>query len=162
MLNDIGQSVMISDIREYYKLVDLFSQFKIKKLRLVMGVPSLINILDKRFYSNLKGGILEAMGKLFPNNIKLYIYPTLNASGEKLITSKNIIQDEDTRNLYEYLLKSKYIIDIKSNLSDQLRLKSYEVLKLIENGDPEWEKYVPMVVAKSIKEKKLFGLKISD
>jgi len=162
MLNDIGQSVMISDIREYYKLVDLFSQFKIKKLRLVMGVPSLINILDKRFYSNLKGGILEAMGKLFPNNIKLYIYPTLNASGEKLITSKNIIQEEDTRNLYEYLQKSKYIIDIKSNLSDQLRLKSYEVLKLIENGDPAWEKYVPMVVAKSIKEKKLFGLKISD
>jgi len=39
----------------------------------------------------------------------------------------------------------------------QLRVKSYEVLKVNEKGDSNWEKFVPMVVAKSIKEKGLFG-----
>lgn len=157
MLNDIGQSVMISDVKEYYKLVDLFSQFKIKKLRLVMGVPSLISIFDKTYYTDLNGGILEAMGKLFPTNIKLYIYPTLDSKHEKLITSKDVIPKDATQYLFEYLQDSKCILDIRSSLSDQLRVKSFEVLKMIEEGNPRWEKFVPMVVAKSIKEKKLFG-----
>lgn len=157
MLNDIGQSVMISDVQEYYKLVDLFSQFNIKKLRLVMGVPSLVSIFDKSYYNNLNGGILEAMGKLFPSNIKLYIYPTLDANSERLITSEDTRPEDTTKYLYEYLHKNRYILDLASNLSDQLRVKSREVLKMIETGDKKWEKYVPMVVAKSIKEKRLFG-----
>lgn len=159
MLNDIGQSVMISDVQEYYKLVELFSQFKINKLRLVMGVPSLIRIFDKSYYTNLKGGILEAMGILFPSNIKLYIYPTYDENHEKLITSLDTKPKDATRHLYEYLQESKCILDLKSNMSDQLRLKSHEVLKMIENGDKKWEKFVPIVVAKTIKEKKLFGYK---
>lgn len=122
-----------------------------------MGVPSLINIFDKQYYINLKGGILEAMGKLFPGNIKLYIYPTRNVKGGNLITSNDTKPSDATQYIYKYLQESKCILDIKSNLSDQLRVKSYEVLKMIENGDPNWEKYVPMVVAKSIKEKKLFS-----
>ncbi len=36
-------------------------------------------------------------------------------------------------------------------------LKSHEVLYMIEKGNPAWEKYVPMIVAKTIKEKQLFG-----
>lgn len=157
MLNDIGQSVMISDVREYYKLVDLFSQFKIKKLRLVMGVPSLVSIFDKNYYTDLKGGILQAMGKLFPSNIKLYIYPTLDPKNENLIISKDVIPKDATRFLFKYLQESKCILDIRSNLSDQLRVKSFEVLKMIEKGDKKWEKFVPMIVAKTIKEKQLFG-----
>ena len=157
MLNDIGQSVMISDIQEYYKLVELFSQFKIKKLRLVMGVPSLMSIFDKSYYTNLKGGILEAMGKLFPSNIKLYIYPTLDENGDKLITSQDLEFADNTEHLYHYLQDSRCILDIKSKMSDQLRVKSLEVLKMIQQGDKKWERFVPMVVAKSIKEKQLFG-----
>jgi hypothetical protein len=157
MLNDIGQSVMISDVKEYYKLVDLFSQFKIKKLRLVMGVPSLVSIFDKNYYTDLKGGVLEAFGKLFPTNIKLYVYPTFDANHEKVITSNDVIPTDATRHLFQYLQESKCILDISSNLSDQLRVKSFEVLKMIEDGDKKWEKFVPMVVAKTIKEKKLFG-----
>jgi hypothetical protein len=157
MLNDIGQSVMISDIQEYYKLVELFSQFKIKKLRLVMGVPSLNAILDKRYYADLSGGILEALSKLFPKNIKLYIYPTRSDDGNSLITSNDIRIDEESKYLYKYLQHNGYIRDINSNMADQLRVKSHEVLKMIESGDRKWEQYVPMTVAKSIKAKKLFG-----
>jgi hypothetical protein len=159
MLNDIGQSVMVSDVQEYYKLVELFSQFKIKKLRLVMGVPSLVSILDKSYYSDLRGGILEAMGKLFPSNIKLYIYPTLDPEGKKLITSRDLEVPGAAKHLYEYLLECRCILDISSKMSEQLRIKSFEVLQMIEEGNPEWEKYVPMVVAKTIREKKLFGYK---
>jgi hypothetical protein len=122
-----------------------------------MGVPSLVSIFDKSYYTDLKGGVLEAFGKLFPTNIKLYVYPTFDINHEKVLTSKDVIPTDATRHLYAYLQESRCILDIKSNLSDQLRVKSFEVLKMIENGDKKWEKYVPMVVAKTIKEKQLFG-----
>ena len=121
-----------------------------------MGVPSLVSIFDKSYYSDLKGGILEAMGKLFPSNIKLYIYPTLDEKNGNLITSQDVKPTDSTRHLFDYLVESQCILDIKGNLSDQLRIKSHEVLKMIEEGG-NWERYVPMVVAKVIKEKELFG-----
>jgi len=149
--------VMISDVREYYDLVNLFSQFEIQNLRLVMGVPSLKKILDTKYYSNLKGGIFEAMSMLLPTNTKLYVYPTLDGKNDQLITSKDIQLESDIEPLYQYLQINRFIVDLESHMSDQLRVKSYEVIEMIETGDKNWEKYVPMAIANMIKEKRLFG-----
>lgn len=158
MLNEIGQNVMVSDMREYYHLVEFFGQFKMKKLRIVMGVPTLEKVMDDKYYKNLRGGLLEALGKLFPDNLKLYIYPTLLKSPKKneLITATNINIEEKYRPLYEYLIKNHYILDIESGLADQLKIKSREVLKMIQKDNSDWEKYVPMIIANRIKEKNLF------
>ncbi len=156
MLNAIGQNVMVSDIQEYYKLVDFFSQFQIKKLRIVMGVPSLESVLDESYYTSLKGGILEAMSKLFPKNIKLYIYPTMNQGEDVELTSKSIVPDVKIKHLYAYLQDNRFILDLKSSMKAQLHVKSREVLKMIQDNNPDWENYVPMNVAMIIKEKSLF------
>jgi hypothetical protein len=55
--------------------------------------------------------------------------------------------------LYAYLQENGYIVDLKSKMSDQLRVKANEVLRMIESGDKKWEKYVPLVVANTIKKK---------
>jgi len=157
LLNDIGQNVMVSDIREYYKLVEFFGMYKMKKLRIVIGVPTLEKVVDKKYYTQLRGGILEAMAKMFPKNMKLYIYPTIRKGGTELITSSSIKMEDDVQLLFDYLLKNRFILDIPNGMSQQLHVKSREVLQMIENGDPNWEKYVPMTVSKTIKEKKLFG-----
>lgn len=156
MLNAIGQNVMVSDFGKYYELVELFTQFRLKKLRLLIGVPVLESIFDEKYYLNLKGGILEAFGKLFPDNIKLYIYPTMNKGSNELLTSKDIKFNEKLRGLYDYLQDNNYILDLKSKMNDQLHIKAREVLALIKDGNPEWEKYVPMKVAKMIKDKKIY------
>jgi hypothetical protein len=159
MLNLIGQNVMVSDIREYFKLVEFFGQFKLKKLRLVIGVPTLEKVVDKRFYKDLKGGILEAVGKMFPKHMKLYIYPTTRKGTGEMITSENIKMENDVRLLYNYLKSNRFILDISSSMSQQLHIKSREVLKMLREGNSDWEKFVPMVVAKVIKEKGLFKTK---
>ena len=156
MLNMIGQNVMVSDIREYFRLVEFFSQFKLKKLRLVIGVPTLEKVVDRRFYKDLKGGILEAVGKMFPKNMKLYIYPTVRKNTGEMITSENIKMDNDVRYLYNYLKINRFVIDLSSSMSQQLHVRSKEVLKMIGENSPQWEKFVPMDVAKVIKEKNLF------
>lgn len=158
MLNAIGQNVMVSDIREYYRLREFFSQFKLKQLRLVIGVPTLEKVMDDSYYDKLNGGLLEAMGKLFAKNTKLYVYPALRIkeNNEVLIASRDIRVKEKYRLLYEYLLQNRYVLDLKSDLSKQLHIKSHQVLEMIQDNNPEWEKYVPMTVAKTIKEKGLF------
>ncbi len=158
MLNEIGQNVMVSNFREYYRLVEFFGQFKMKKLRIVMGVPTLEKVMDDKYYKHLKGGLLEAAGKMFPNNLKFYIYPTLLKSRKenKLITAANIRIKKKYKLLYDFLIENKYLLEIQSDLSDQLIIKSREVLKMIQDEDPEWEKYVPMAIANRIKEKNLF------
>lgn len=156
MLVSIGQNVMISDIPEYYRLVEFFSQFKLKNLRIVMGVPTLEKVLNKKYYTGLKGGILEAVGKMFPSNIKLYIYPTKKSEKADLIRSDDIKMDDDVKMLVDYLKEKRFILDIGSAMKNQLHISTRKVHKMIEDGDSAWEKYVPISVAEIIKENNLY------
>jgi hypothetical protein len=54
------------------------------------------------------------------------------------------------------------ILDLKSELPEHLFIKSREVLKMIQENNPEWEKFVPMQMARTIKEKGLFGFAETD
>ena len=164
VLNGMGQNVMVSTFREYYKLVEYFSQFKIKKLRIVMGIPTLMNVLEKKYYTNLKGGILEALGKLFVDNMKLYVYPTVSAvsiddrsKGSDLITSGNLALSPDIRDLYNYLIKNRMILDIEDARKNILWINPENVLHMIRDNIPGWESMVPKYIEEQIKEKKLFG-----
>ncbi|MDZ7740415.1 MAG: TonB-dependent receptor [Bacteroidota bacterium] len=157
MLIGMGQNVMVSNYREYYKLVTYFSQFKIKNLRVVIGIPTFLNVLDQRYYTQLKGGILEAFGKLFTNNMKLYVYPTKDHESGELITSHNIPLDDELEHLYKYLIQNRKIIDLEGVNTDKLHIKSKEVLSIIKNNEKGWEKLVPVYIEEFIKTNKLFG-----
>jgi hypothetical protein len=164
ILNGMGQNVMVSNFREYYMLVQYFSQFKINKLRIIIGIPTLMNFFEKKYYTNLRGGVLEAMGKFFIDNMKLYVYPTISSvsiddptKGEDLITSGNLMLADDVNDLYQYLIKNRMIIDITDAKKEWLWINSQIVVKIIKEGIPGWEKMVPKYIEKEIKRKKLFG-----
>jgi hypothetical protein len=164
LLNGMGQHVMISTFREYYKLVGYFSQFVLKNLRVVIGIPALLNILDETYYKDLKGGILEAFGKLFVENMKLYVYPTIASvsikSREgtgKLLTSKDISLPPEKENLYHFLVRNKKIIDITNAKKEWLYINSYNLLRMIRKDEEGWESMVPNYVEREIREKGLFG-----
>jgi len=156
-LNGMGQNVMVSNFREYYKLVEYFSQFDIKNLRIVIGVLTFIKVLDKKYYTKLKGSVLEAMGKLFPENTKFYIYPALQENSKELLTSRNIPLPEDLKLLYKYLISNRKIIDVDNINKDNLHIFSQKVLKMIKNGEQGWEDMVPVYISRFIKTKNVFG-----
>ncbi len=159
LLNELGQNVMISNFREYYKLVSYFSRFKIKKLRIVIGIPTFINVWKKEYYTELKGGILEAFGKLFTQNMKLYVYPSIKRGSEEILTTRNIDQPDELKHLYQHLIANKFIIDVQPSKLESLKINSERVLELIQNGDPDWENCVPEKVAQYVKKNKVFGYK---
>src|SRR5690606_652883 len=60
LLCALGQTVMISNFQEYYKVVEYFSLHTKERMGLTMGVTTFIDIFDEKYYRHLSGGILEA------------------------------------------------------------------------------------------------------
>ena len=161
LLNAMGQSVLITNFKEFYPLVHYLNSYvKINKLRLVMGAPTFQKVMAEKFYDQLQGGIIEAVGKLFKRNVKVYVYPSLTDKdnpNSELLTSQNVSIEEKQKLLVEYLKESKFIVDLKNYKTDHLTVSSHKVLKMIKENNPEWEKMVLRNVAYYIKEKGLFG-----
>lgn len=157
VLNEMGQNVMVSNFREFYKLVDYMSQFRIIKMRVIVGIETFIKVMHPKYYSSLPGGIVEALGKLFPENTKMYIYPALDTSSEKLITIKDLVFTHETAHLLHHLAANRKILDIPGVNPAYLRVYSHEVLEKIRTSNADWENDVPVFVAKRIKARRLFG-----
>ncbi len=159
ILNGMGQNVMITDFEEFYKLADYFCSFRIKKLRLIIGALTFEKLFDKSYYKSLRGGIMEAFGKLFKPNTKVYVYPALYPDSQERIDSTKLERSEDLEFLYKYLVQNRKIIDIKHVKEEWLSFFPHQVIDKIINNDRSWEKMVPKCVSKQIKKNKLFGFR---
>jgi len=101
LLCSLGQTVLISNFQEYYKLVEYFSQYSRARMGLAMGVNNLVDIFDEKYYRHLSGGILEAFGKLFYKDLRVYLYPMENKDGS-LTTSENLKVHPRMKELYKF------------------------------------------------------------
>jgi hypothetical protein len=81
---------MISNFKEYYKLVEYFSLYTKSRMGLAMGVNNLVEIFDEKYYRHLSGGILEAFGKLFFKDLRVYLYPMHDQTNDTIINSENL------------------------------------------------------------------------
>jgi hypothetical protein len=157
LLNMMGQSVMISKFYRYFQLVKYFAQFKLIKLRLVVGLPTFDKILDSSNYTDLRGGLLEAMGALFQKNVKVYLYPYIDMTTGEVIYPEDSHFSEVNRMLWQYLNATRKILILKSISPKSLEIHSEYISNLIEKGDENLINYVPEKVYHSIKRNKLFG-----
>ena len=141
-----------------------------------MGINHLLGVFKEKYYENLEGGILESFGRLFRNEVKLYVYPMseeaytryiVEAGGNGasmqrsassiLISAKNVRIAEHLSNLYAHLLENRYIESIVGFDADILNVFSRDVLENIRINNPLWESMVPIPVVQAIKRKRLFG-----
>ena len=152
-----GQTVMISNFQEYYKVVEYFSQHTKKEMGLVMGVDNLIDIFNEKYYRHLSGGILEAFGKLFFKSLKVYLYPMRDEETGEIITSANLKVHPRMKELYKFFVDNGKLIDIENYDEKALDIHPREVYDMILEGDPKWEEMVPGLTAKMIKEKDMFS-----
>ena len=102
LLCSLGHTVMISNFQEYYKLVEYFSAYTKKRMGLTLGVNNLIDIFDEKYYRHLSGGILEAFGKLFFKDLKVYLYPMLNPKNGEYTNSENLKVHPRMKELYKF------------------------------------------------------------
>lgn len=157
ILCSLGQTVMISNFHEYYKLVAYLSSITNLKMGVILGYPNLEYIFSEEHYKTLPGGILESFATLFSRKVKLFIYPTLRngviQNCLRLQLPPHLID------LYRYLIANNKIEDITHYNRNNLNIQTDKVLQMIKEGEQGWEEYVPAEVATMIKERSLFGYK---
>jgi len=157
LLGSLGQTVMISNFKEYYRLVEYFSNYTKERMALTMGVNNLVDIFDEKYYRHVSGGILEAFGKLFYRDLKVYLYPMKRNETGELINSNNLKVHPRMKELYKFFKYNGKVIDIFDFEHDILQIFSRKVLSMISHNEEGWEEMLPDGVAKIIKEKNLFG-----
>ena len=158
MLAAIGKTVLISDYFELYRLAAYLGRHTKLKIAMTMGVPSLRDLFDPRSYADLEGGILESFGRLFKNDLRLYVYPLLEGASH-LVAADTLEVAPHIRKLYEHLLDNGSIKPLEDFDRSCLRIFSNDVLAKIRKGDPSWEAMVPAEVVRVIKQRRFLGFR---
>ncbi|MGO9110228.1 MAG: TonB-dependent receptor [Thermoguttaceae bacterium] len=152
-----GTTVLISDYFEYYRLAAYLVRYTKKKIGITMGAASLLELFDEKYYTALDGGILESFGRLFKNNLKLYIYPLLDRKTGELTTVQNLCVAGELRKLYDYLVDRGGIEQLDNYNPAYLSIFSRDVIQQIKAGDASWSDHVPPEVAEVIRRRSFFG-----
>jgi hypothetical protein len=129
-LTHLGYPVLVSNFIENFRLTEYLRRYTVEPIRFTIGVGTLVQILRDSFYTNVDGGLLEGLGKLLGQGVKVFAFPmtaqdfsrqlSLYSSGQEfcavptegLVTAKNIAMYGPVRHLYSYLLESGYVIPI--------------------------------------------------
>jgi hypothetical protein len=122
-----------------------------------MGIGSLRDLFKEEYYSGLEGGILEAFGKLFTKNLRVYVYPLREQHSDLLETVESIKMPGGLDSLYRHLLERGRIKALDNFDESLLNIFSRDVLRRIKDSDTTWEQMVPVEIAKVIKERHFFG-----
>jgi hypothetical protein len=161
ILGSLGRTVLISKFGEYYRLAGYLSLYTNKMVALVMGVPSLEVIFDEKYYLNLEGGILEALGRMFKSGLKLFVYPVEDEKTGHLLTATQFEVAPNLHHLYQYLIENGFIQEITKFNREYLKIFPSDVLAKMRAGDPAWEGMVPPEVSRIIKARQFFGYRPS-
>jgi len=157
LLAACGMTVLISDYFEYYRLAAYLAWRTKERIGIVLGVPSLTELFEEKYYTQLPGGILESFGRLFKNDLKLYVYPLRDAKSGELTTVENLEVSPELRKLYGYLADRGSFVELDNYNPEYLKIFSRDVLKKIATGDEAWQEMVPEGVSELIRKRRFFG-----
>ena len=162
LLGAAGKTVLVSDYFEYYRLACYLARYTSEPIAVTMGVTSLLDLFKEEYYSGLEGGILEAFGKLFTKNMRIYVYPYRDPATGVLETAASVAIPGGQRNIFEHLVERGRIKAIQNFDESVLHIFSRDVLRRIKEGDVNWETMVPREIAAVIKAHRFFGYREED
>ncbi len=138
----LGKNVMISNFGEFYKLSQYLFRRTNMPIAIALGIPNLLNIFNEKYYESLDGAILEAVGRLFGKDIRLYVCPMLDDGGE-LITVHNLKVQDNLSHLYRHLIENGYIKALETIDPELLLIQSKDILQKIRSNDALLESMCP-------------------
>lgn len=152
----LGKKTLITNYPQYYRLANYFARMSVPNLGLVLGIYNFQQVFTDTDYSKVEGGILSALGQLFRDKVKVYIYPYKNDKG--VIESLNNLKvPSNFQHIFDHIKENKKVLDVANPDKNLLHIYSSKVLQMITTNEPGWEVMVPPSVAKEINEKCLFG-----
>ncbi len=124
-----GGDVLLFRERELYTMTDYVNRYTAEHVRFVVGLSVLIRVFEDE-YSKLTGSFLEALSRLFAQNVRIYAYPMRSNDLQQTIESASATDWQWTETngwvsanqlrlrpplglLYEYILASKFLIPMQ-------------------------------------------------
>jgi hypothetical protein len=157
-LRALGHTVMISNYSRFHNVTTYLRRYTRERIGMVMGLPTLAQIFEDKYYADLDGGILEALGQLLGGGpVRLYVHPRKIAGTGEIQTAENLMVAEPLRLLYLYLLQNRSVVGIDATPGLDLAMLPHEVLMKLRSADPSWEGFVPREVVEIVKARRLFG-----
>jgi hypothetical protein len=157
ILGALGSDVLISRFEPYYQLAEYLAGYTDGLIGLAVGMPTVREVSDEKYYTDLPGGMLESVGRLFKRSVKMYVYPTRDpVSGEIHSATQGPIAPP-WHHLRDLLLEIGRIEPIRNYDESLLSIHTPDVLARIQRHDDSWEAMVPPAVAETIKAKNLFS-----
>jgi hypothetical protein len=75
LLTSTGDLVIVSKFHEFYNLTTYLRRYTNEPLGFVMGISTLVRIINTKYYDNHAGKMLEGIGSLFSFGVELHSYP---------------------------------------------------------------------------------------
>lgn len=157
ILAQLGHPVLISNYFRFYRLANYLFEYTTKMIGLVMGLPSLRELFEEKYYTDLSGGILESFGRMFKNDLKVYVYPAKIRRSATIITAENLRVAPALRHLYRHLTENRRIESLRGFDEKCLDIDAKVIAKGIAQDDGKWETMVPKGIADQIKKRRAFG-----
>ncbi len=157
MLRTLGKTVMVTSHGEFYHTVEYLRRSTKNAIGIAIGLPTLEEILNEKYYTNLGGGILEAVGRMFQGSVKFYVYPRRGPEPGSVVAIENVNVSGHLTHLVAYLRENHFIEDLRGTRTEYLDIHSAELLKAIRDGAPAWETKVPRSVSEIIKARNYFS-----
>jgi hypothetical protein len=85
-LGAFGLPVAISRYPQWYRLSEYLRRYTKEPIRFAVGVVTLVEVFERGYYENLVGGLLEALGKLLAENVRVYVHPMPAAAVHNALT----------------------------------------------------------------------------
>jgi hypothetical protein len=125
-LHELGYGVMLFRARELYAMTAYVNRYTKSRIHFAIGLTVLARVFEDR-YKDLAGSLLEGIARLFTQNVRVCIYP-MSAEDVKrrvkvagltgwtwketngMVTADNLHPSGPLDSLYQYLLRSEFIL----------------------------------------------------
>jgi hypothetical protein len=129
-LQRLGYGVMVFRARELYEMSAFVNRYTKSRVHFAVGLSVLVRVFEDR-YRELPGSLLEAIARLFTQNVRVTVYPMATEAVEKraqragltgwawtetegVVSADNFHPSGPLNSLYQYLLQSEFILPGKA------------------------------------------------
>ncbi|HCN30721.1 MAG TPA: nicotinate-nucleotide adenylyltransferase [Verrucomicrobiales bacterium] len=146
ILQALGKNVLVSKYAEFHRLSGYLARHTREPIGIILGLPLFEELFNERWYADLEGGLMEAFGRLFRNQVRLYVYPAGDPLTGKIRTASQARVTRGQDHLLRYLLDTGAVHEIREGLEECLFQTSSNVRQMILGGDRRWRDFVPPIV----------------
>jgi hypothetical protein len=148
-LQALGKTVLVSRYSEFHRISSYIARSTQRPVGIVLSIGLLNELFKAKWSENLAGGVLESFGRLFKNQVTLYVYPWKNRRSGELVDAAAFEPPEDSKYLYRYFVETGRVRAVPVGDEELLKYTGRDIHTMIGEGDETWRRYVPEAAHRS-------------